>query len=1092
MNASPLARGSRTAGHDAAGDDSRLASAGTQEPASGGLQISKLRKSTHGLQTTAHDRDADPGPETPRAAIDPNQIVHMALNLSESRRRNLSAGQLLAPQPRVASGVHQDGSFRSGGSLRQYLNEQRRNSRNISPGGSRNNVARQMSTSMQRSGSLYIEGRPFSPSDATLVRRDKAQAFFELRVEYLRLLEFLPPLKPDASEPSNFIVTTNNVPGSPHTLMTRTPSHAGKRYNLGRQYNPLQLLRNRRTRARERKVLKPAPEDFSNVDLVRGWVTMVERVSQHPQYRQQDGVILPELHAEHESPSTASKPTRPHKIWTFSAEELLADAHWLEHGDNKILIEDRHGRRIFSSKDPPQQDLLLPRSSNDYPDKRRKSWIDGLPGLPGEPGTGDESETLSDRGRKRKLLPTFRAESPRIRKHTRTGSKLQMDTHSDTSDSDSDARKLQSRKPRIITDMDDNIGPLELRMRVLMEKEAKEAQATGKSPAIFTPDTPNKWDHKHDASIDPSTVRSSLDVPRIATGSAKPVAGSNLKLPPTHRTDAGVSDLPANVPRSSFESYESTRPNTPVHSRQLPPTGTDISPPPSRPGSEKKRSKKHRHIFRSDEIVKENKNEPESALSDKKHASRKASEEVDDGSGIGSAIWAAPGAVKHLLHRKNNSVSSLQSPVKDARKENRDSKEPPSAVTRFFKGVKHEGSKVGEFIFRKDRPAEETDGETASDHAETESDNELGTRERRRRPNFTRSTTAETEGSMTSKQNGRYHLDLPTFRSSNANFTKTNEDRGYSTDSNLPDHPITRQARERANSRSPRFDQLAPPRMDLSRISSNSSTAENHERINKILARPGGINQLPVTGLGKGNASHDDQRHRSTSRPTLEGKRHWSITDDDGNVLQRKAVQHVVTQADIARIRALFLCSGVKAKEIARRAYAVRPEAPEFLTRAAKTANAKLYPVSRKEEHVLAARILVNNLEWSTQSLQTSADKFRDETVQELTDAITKLKSQVETDLFPRVRSSSDQAIQITSEVSGNAPLTVKQINDEIDRMLRMRKRRMRYLRRVGWTALEWLLVGFMWLAWLSVTVMGFFGKVFGFAWGVVRWLLWL
>jgi hypothetical protein len=1084
-NGSPLSRAFRTAGPDAAGEEVRLPSASTQEPASGELQISKTRKSAYGMQSTAHERVAGPDHEAPRATIDPTQIVHMALNLSESRRRNLSAGQLLAPQPRVASGVHQDGSFHAGGSLRHYLNEQRRNSRNISPGGGRNNAARHMSASMQRSGSLYIEGRPFNPSDATLARRDKAQAFFELRIEYLRLLEFLPPLKPDASEPSNFIVTTNNVPGSPHTHMTRTPSYAGKRYNLGRQYNPLQLLRNRRTRARERKVLKPAPEDFSNVDQVRDWVNIVEKVSRHPQYRQQDAVTLPELHAEHETTSIASKPTRPHMIWKFSAEELLADAHWLEHGDNKILIEDRHGRRIFAPKEPSKGDLLQPRSSKDYPEKRRRSWIDGLPGLPGEPTTGDESETLSERGRKRKLLPTFRAESPKTKRHTRTGSKLQMDAHSDTSDSDSDARRLRSRKPRIIMNMDDNTGPLELRMRALMEKEAKEAQAKGKSPAIFTPDTPNKWGHRHDDPPDTKTARSSLEVPGTANGSVKSVAGSNLKLPPKNRTDAGVPLVSASEPRSSFESYGSTRPGTPVHSGH--------SPPPSRAGTEKKESKKHRlDIFRSDETPKSNRTEPEPTASDKKRSSRQTSEELDDGSGIGAAIWAAPGAVKHLLHRKNESVNSLQSPVKDSRKEFRDSKEPPSAVTRFFKGVKHEGSKVGEFIFRKDRPPGDTDVETASDHADSDSDDGPGKREGRRRPNFTRNTTAETAGSVTSKENGRYHIDLPTFRSSNANSNKLDADRGHLTDSSLHDHPITRQARERANSRSPRFDQLAPPRMDLSRITSNSSTAENHARINKILARPGGVGQLPVTALGKGNASHNDQRHRSASRPTLEGKRHWSITDDDGNVLQRKAVQHVVTQADIARIRALFLCSGVKAKEIARRAYSVRPEAPEFLTRAAKTVNAKIYPVSRKEEHVLAAHILVNNLEWSTQSLHTSADKFRDGTVQDLTDMISKLKSKVESDLFPRVRSNGDQAIQITSEVSGNAPLTVKQINDEIDRMLRMRKRRMRYLRRVGWTALEWMLVGFMWLAWLSVTVTGFVGRIFGFAWRVVRWLLWL
>jgi hypothetical protein len=1067
----------------------------TPEQTYGRLQVPKARKSVQGIQPADGNRDGEESPDPAPPSIDPHQIVHMALNLSESRRRNLGAGQLLTPQPRAVSGGQHDASFRTGGSLRHHLNEQRRASRNISPVGGRSAAARHMSSSMQRSGSLYIEGRPFNPSDATLARRDKTRAFFELRIEYLRLLDFLPPLKPDSSEPSNFIVATTNVPGSPHTHMTRTPSYAGKRYDLGRQYNPMQLLRNRRTRARERRSLGHVPEEFSDVDQVRDWINLVERASRHPQYRQQDGVALPSFHDEHENLHVPSKPTRPHMIWEFTAEELLADTYWLEHGDNKNLIEDRHGRKIFSLKEPPKQDLLLPRSSKEYPEKRRRSWVDGLSRLPGDPATGDESETASERGRKRRLLPSFRAESPRIKKHARAGSKLQTDMHTDTSDSDSDTRQ---RRPRKAVDMENNTGPLELRMRALMEKEAQEAEGTGKSPTVFTPDTPNKWGHTHDHPSDSRTARSSLDVPRVANGFARPAVGSKLKLLPKSRTDIGPSIQSPSEHRSSFESANSTAPNSPLHPRQFPPAGSELSPPPSRAGSEKRRLKKHKlDIFRSEDVPKVRKNEPDSAASDKKHTSRQTSEEVDEGSGIGSTIWAAPVAVKHLLHRKNNSVSSLQSPTKDGRKESRDSKDPPSAVTRFFKGVKHEGTKVGEFIFRKDRPPEDSDADTMSDHhttldTDSDDDNDFSKQEHRRRPNFSRNTTAETAGSTTLKENGRYHLDLPNFRS--ANIGQTDEDLEYTSEPNLPDHPITRQARERANSRSPRFDQLAPPRMDLSRITSNSSNPESRDRINRILAHPGGVGQagLPVTALGKGNASQADRRQRSASRPTLEGKRHWSITDDDSNVLQRRVVQHIVTQADIARVRALFLCSGVKAKEIAKRAYAVRPEPPDFLTHAANTANVELYPVSRKEEHVLAAHILVNNLESSTQSLNTSADHFRDKTVHELTTKISALKSQVETDLLPRVRSSGDEAIKITSEVSGNAPLTVKQVNDEIDRMLRMRKRRMRYLRRVGWTALEWLLVGFMWLAWLSVMVLGSVGRMVGFGWKVVRWLLWL
>jgi len=64
-----------------------------------GLRIGKTRRSAQASQSTMQDRGPSPGPVLQQPAIDPNQLVHMALNLSESRRRNLSAGQLLAPQP---------------------------------------------------------------------------------------------------------------------------------------------------------------------------------------------------------------------------------------------------------------------------------------------------------------------------------------------------------------------------------------------------------------------------------------------------------------------------------------------------------------------------------------------------------------------------------------------------------------------------------------------------------------------------------------------------------------------------------------------------------------------------------------------------------------------------------------------------------------------------------------------------------------------------------------------------------------------------------------------------------------------------------
>ncbi|KAF2741290.1 DUF221-domain-containing protein [Polyplosphaeria fusca] len=1055
---SPLSQQVILRGNDVGNEENQDSSTYVPD-ASAGIRVPKTRRSDIDGPAVPQERQSIASATPPQSGLDPNQLVHMALNLSESRKRNLSAGQLLVPQPagsrRVTSvGMAPDASFMSygpGSSIKQYLNEQRRTSRNISPGG-RNALSslRHMSASTARSPSMSLSTQQLTLSEATIARRDKARMYIELRIEYLRLLDQLPPLKPDASAPGNYYVSASNVPGSPQAQLTRMPSHAGKRHELGRAYNPLQYLRNRRTRARERKSLEHPPDEFQDINRVREWVDQVQTASQNARYRQHNGVLLPQFHQDHDTKDTPSKPTRPRMGWIFTSEELLADAHWLEQGDNKTLIEDRHGRKVFPPEEPYKQDLLQPRASTENPEKRRRSWVEGLPRLSSDMATADESEPDSEHGRKRRLLPAFRAESPKRKKHGWRGSRPRSTSDSDTSGSESDQQKSQPGRARLQVDVNNNTGPLALQMRQLMEKEGIEA--ISRSPAIVSPDTPDKWGVGHPALPDDNAPRSSIDSVKMPNGSALSNSNIGFKAPPKKLRNKVVEEVEPE-PRVSLDDLDSTAPNTPLHTKRFLHFGADLSPSHSRSNSVTRKAKKNKmDHFRSDESTKSNKNDLESAGSEKKRGSRHLSEEMAEASGISSAILSAPGAVKHLLtQRKNDSVNSLESPDALRRKDLRDSREPSSAVTRFFKGVKNEGSRVGEFIFRRDKPTEDSDSDTVSSTlSQTGSDTGEDSRKSRwkPRPGISRSVTTETIGSIASRKNGRYHIDLPSFRSS----AHIEEDETNATDSQVSD-PIAKQAQWQSSNRSPRFDRLRPPRMDLRSISTASSTGSpqqrspspGQERLNKVLARPGGVGAAgyPVTVLAHPPDLSDS--NRKPSRPTLEGKRHWSITDDNGDVIQRKVSASVITQSEIARVQALFLCSGVKAGEIARRAHITRPEAPSFLIRAAKEANVQLISVPRKEEHVLAARILVRTLEASTQALHVSADEFRESTVKDVTDTISSLRSRVEAELFPRVRSSGDEAVRITNEVSGQAPLAVKQINDEIDRMIRMRRRRMRW-----------------------------------------------
>ncbi|KAF2653946.1 hypothetical protein K491DRAFT_705511 [Lophiostoma macrostomum CBS 122681] len=1056
-----------------------------------GLRVPKSRKSTRESSPDMRPQALEQGYQPPRPAIDPNQIVSMALNLSESRRRNLGAGQLIVPQSagsrRITSvGSQMNGAARDysgGSSLRQYLNDQRRSSRNMSPGGGRSpSGMRKLSASMNRSVSMAGQGRSWQPG--TFVRRDKALAYFELKWEYLRLLEFLPPLKPDSSAPGNFVITATNVPGSPHAYLSRVPSYANQKHELGRAYNPLQYIRNRRSRARERKSLDHPPPEFSDVDRVRDWVDRVENEAQYSTYRRQDRVSLPKIHDDHDGNPVPSTPPRPHRGWLFTPEELLADAHWLEQGDNKSILDDRHGRKIFPPAEPQKQDFLQPRDSKEYPEKRRRSWVEGISALSGDPQTGDESEPISERGRKHRLLPAFRAESPKRKKHGWRGSVPRSDSSSSSSDSDSGSQRNPSRRSRKLVDVNNNTGPLGLHINSLIEKETREEKM--KSPTIISPDTPDKWGdtHQHHKIDGNTSARSSPEVPAFSNGSIKGDQHTSLKMPPKRRTDHTI----APEPRSSFEDMDSTAPSTPLHARPFHHDGMDLSPPPSRGGSVKKTKKHPLDIFRSDESAKGHKHERDSV--DKKRNSRHVSEDAPDTS-VSSAILAAPHAVKSLLtHRKNDSVSSLPSPEyrkdrKDTKEfKDKDLKEPPSAVTKFFKDVKSGGSKgaskVEKFIFKRDRAADDSDTDSiASVQAGSDTDDGPKKKEQRHRPRFVRSTTASTTTSITSVQPKTQRLDLPSFRS------QKEQERGYVSDSGLPEDPITRQARARANSRSARFDALAPPRMDLRSLSATATRTRSRSqspgasRMNKVLARPGGVGQggLPMNPLAP----------TQNPRPAL-GRRHWSIADEEP--VSRS--NPLITSADIARIRALFLCSGIKARRINTRATEHRSPPPPWLTRAAAAATTTPIAVSRKEEHVLAAKLLTAALESRTTALHSSATRFQSTTMQSLVSQIAALKAQLESNVFPRVRSTADDAVRITSQVSGEAPLAVKQISDEMDAMVRMRRRRTRWVRRVGWMLVEWLVLGVMWWAWLVVMVLGTCRRVVGAVWGVVRWLLWL
>ena len=219
----------------------------------------------------------------------------MALDLSESRRL-ASRRAVSGAVPPTLSPIPDSGG--PGGALKQHLQQQRRTSRNISP---RPDLAK----SPRLSSAANVSSSPihasfdasrdasiryhFTPS--TLARAQKAKEHLELMAQYRRVLDMVPPLKPSARVRPG---STTSQPASPYNLSkASTANSTDGSPQFGRPYNPLQYIRNRKVRARERKGVDGAAQGFSDVKKVTDWVDRVALHAATGQVALRDGPKLP-------------------------------------------------------------------------------------------------------------------------------------------------------------------------------------------------------------------------------------------------------------------------------------------------------------------------------------------------------------------------------------------------------------------------------------------------------------------------------------------------------------------------------------------------------------------------------------------------------------------------------------------------------------------------------------------------------------------------------------------------------------------------------------------------------------------------------
>ncbi|KFY08505.1 hypothetical protein V492_06168 [Pseudogymnoascus sp. VKM F-4246] len=806
--------------------------------------------------------------------VDSAQIVNLALNLSESRRQ-AARRVVTVPSPPTIHGF--EDTF-GGGSLRQHLQAQRRSSRNISPKpdkGEKFGVPHkptQPITSPLQTAFTQDAEQTYQFSAATLARAEKAKNAFELMAQYRRLLQYLPPLKSQGLTP---VSTTTSPPSTsaggpvkPNISLSRASTSTNKQ--MGRPYNPLQYIRNRKVRARERQPIDGEVQGFGDVDDVTAWVDRVAKHCPGDGYEISDCLELPPLvpdegesHAHIAAGSDPSKPAappvkvkRPRIDWMISAPNMLADVVWLEQSDNKKLIEDNRERKIF----PPSTNLIrLPTRTSDEQLRHLEQQRHRT-----EPEAEEEEPSQSSDSKPKKpeklhvetRLPAFNS----IRRSGRNGSdtnhtpKIRHKLHkvarkldsagpirshggadSESSDSDDSLYRAQRRRGR--SDTADgyalNRDILEKQMSQMLAKETDEEtkevpekaeiQKTASSvEATPSPVVPPKGEESDTVSARRLIARKPRPELHRRNWSlnygdkAPPLGRSSLEVPGQRPNEWPGSDLDTTAPNSP-ESKAAKLLNAliPSISMDLSPPHSPLSPSHShRMPLDRVRSKISRFRERSAEpLGRRRKGDPEL------DADRKPSLQDSPGSPLDNIRSLSPrkryhrGAADNHITTPSSASLARQRP-KDGSPPNMAGKPKSRNPIARVSGLLWSKDDTSASDRQADTAPEDTDvDETAFESSKEESESS--------RRNSIITDQGSTRGAASRK--------VKALLGEMSTFISPTERRGRPTDTRnatqmSPDYDgQTQQQKAHAKQRQDRLDRLKPPRIDIQRASGDSS-----------------------------------------------------------------------------------------------------------------------------------------------------------------------------------------------------------------------------------------------------------------------------
>lgn len=1032
------------------------------------------------------------------------QIVNLALNLSESRKmgglahsnsNRLSGGRWASASHGVATYPERQASVMSslgveGPHSRPNFTQSLVDDRSRGLGPQYSNRSSNTPTSVLPLLPLSVDASPlpFGFSNSTIARAEKARRHFELFAEYLRLLPSLPPLQ------------------STHVDSATGARSADGQHSSGRAYNPLQAIRNRKVRFRERCPIDPEAQGWNDVDRVREWVDSVEvqysgqRHSPYeclslPPYRHEGKDVSREGHNEDElmavsppsslrraSRASSVKARRPRSDWVISPAELIADAAWLEEGLNKSKVIDKDGNNLYpdpaalfssdANLEPPSIEGELPTTRHSIDTDHHSSHAslsDGHPGL------STEFKRIG-RGRRR-----HRLRSPTRLFHGR-----------DSPDVETGSGRHRFGRSRSYSSISD-----------------------------LASDDKAYW---HNGSDHGKSSRMSISPRRMVpvsteTSASKP-SQSRKSGGRTRRDDkSSISSIPSlddrYDPLTSLAHKESRDPHTPAPIGYFPSIASNLSSPSSRSPSPSKRRFTRPIVSRRDR-----------SKSDPRAKDLIEEQTLDSELLHKNGTWRHPEPISRTGRLEPSPIPDRVSsayledrnkPYGHARK---GSTQQESKLRGIFRGpgkiaekVGNEVSKMGGLILKKDNAAHSRQSSFATSFASDEDGAvhtaEMPTEDKKQDsqvPSVRLPPTSEEAISSPGNADSGIFQNLSPSPSPFASPSRQRENVEEGKEPNSQSALVQGKALQADEARKGKPTEGPTPISRINKLDVNPSRIKSdkvlnfgpelhtvHEQIKRGQIKdstvPYSLTRPPVTGLAQAKASHSPAPRNRRRDLTPQGQsRSWSISERS---IATSASSGIPAKREVERSRALLLSSGIKAREITRRAESVRSPPPEFL-RKAFGSDLPTPTVPRLREYDVAVDSLLKKFERSHERFQKTMSNYPGTDLTSLKSQLTMLENLVNNSLNPRVRAAADDAENLSVQLNTTSTLAVKQLSDTLDKGVRKRHRRLRWIRRTGFVMLEWALVGVLWWVWLIVMIFKAFRGVLRGVISGVRWILWL